>query len=129
MLAALDFSQRSGQQGTISMSSHQGSTPENVKELFNLKHTSLRVTIERAFAALKKKLRSLIRSHSAPSPPKLSLFLHIVFCTTGSYGGVWMSSSQRRILARLVSVPPITSLGGTRGRSGQMICGLTKSTP
>jgi hypothetical protein len=30
--------------------------PKNTKELFNLRHSNLRVTIERAFAALKKQI-------------------------------------------------------------------------
>jgi hypothetical protein len=31
--------------------------PTNAKELFNLRHSSLRVTVERAFAALKGRFR------------------------------------------------------------------------
>ncbi|KAK5843288.1 hypothetical protein PVK06_005740 [Gossypium arboreum] len=38
-------------------SSDQG--PENAKELFNLRHSSLRITIERVFGILKKRLRVL----------------------------------------------------------------------
>lgn len=33
--------------------------PQNPRELFNLRHSSLRVTIERAFAALKNRFRIL----------------------------------------------------------------------
>jgi hypothetical protein len=33
--------------------------PTNARELFNLRHTSLRVTIERAFAALKNRFHIL----------------------------------------------------------------------
>jgi hypothetical protein len=33
--------------------------PQNVKELFNLRHSNLRVTIERAFAALKNRFKVL----------------------------------------------------------------------
>jgi hypothetical protein len=33
--------------------------PQNVKELFNLRHSSLGVTIERAFAALKNRFKIL----------------------------------------------------------------------
>jgi hypothetical protein len=33
--------------------------PTNAREMFNLRHSSLRVTIERAFGALKNKFRIL----------------------------------------------------------------------
>jgi hypothetical protein len=35
------------------LSEYGGRNPQNPKELFNLRHSSLRVTIERAFGALK----------------------------------------------------------------------------
>jgi hypothetical protein len=54
MLAALVFSHPSGSQGTTSMSSLHGSTPRIPKN-FSILDTSLRVTVERAFVALKNR--------------------------------------------------------------------------
>jgi hypothetical protein len=34
-----------------------------------------------------------------------------------------------RLMLAMVSVPPITRPGGTRGRSGKMVCGLTRAIP
>jgi hypothetical protein len=45
--------------------------PQNVEELFNLRHYSLRVTIERAFVALKNRFKILeTRNHSTLSSLK-----------------------------------------------------------
>jgi hypothetical protein len=57
--AALVFFHPSGQQGIISMSSLQDIAPKIRKELFNITHPSLRVTIERAFIALKNMFKIL----------------------------------------------------------------------
>jgi hypothetical protein len=74
MLAALQFSHPSGQQGTISMSSMQGSS-KNVKELFNLRHSSLRVTIESAFDALKYRFKILDQKLFHPLTIRVNLVL------------------------------------------------------
>ena len=37
----------------------EGSPPMNAKELFNLRHLSLRISVERAFGVLKKRFRVL----------------------------------------------------------------------
>jgi len=37
----------------------ESSPPTNAKELFNLRHSSLRISIERAFGVLKKRFRVL----------------------------------------------------------------------
>jgi hypothetical protein len=65
---------------------------KNVKELFNLRHPSPRVTIDRVFTALKIPDQKPFH----PFPPKLSFFLHVAFYTTDSCGGVLMSSSRMR---------------------------------
>jgi hypothetical protein len=49
--------------------------PQNAEELFNLRHSSLRVTIERAFAALKNRFKILDQKpfHTFPTQVKLVL--------------------------------------------------------
>ena len=49
--------------------------PANAKELFNLRHSSLRVTVERAFAALKNRFKILDQKpfHAFPTQVKLVL--------------------------------------------------------
>jgi hypothetical protein len=72
--------------------------PKNAKELFNLRHSSLRVTVESASATLKNrfKILDLKPFHTFSSQVKLVLaccILHnYIIC------GVWMSSSWRRML-------------------------------
>jgi hypothetical protein len=44
--------------------------PQNVEELFNLRHGSLRVTIERAFASLKNRFKFLDQKPFHTSPLK-----------------------------------------------------------
>jgi hypothetical protein len=47
-----------------------GNYPTNKKELFNLRHSSLRVTVERAFGALKNAFVFLTTSLSTPTKHK-----------------------------------------------------------
>ncbi|XP_071681491.1 uncharacterized protein [Lolium perenne] len=58
--------------------------PQNAKELFNLRHSSFRVTIERAFAALKNRFNVLEQNpfHTFDTQVKWSLLA--AFFTTGS---------------------------------------------
>uniref|UniRef100_A0A803L0F1 DDE Tnp4 domain-containing protein n=1 Tax=Chenopodium quinoa TaxID=63459 RepID=A0A803L0F1_CHEQI len=44
--------------------------PENERELFNLRHSSLRMVVERAFGVLKKRFRVLDASHFGRMKPK-----------------------------------------------------------
>jgi hypothetical protein len=47
--------------------------PKNAKDLFNLRHSSPRVTVEREFAATKNRFKILgARSLSTSYPPRLS---------------------------------------------------------
>jgi hypothetical protein len=61
----------------------QGKTKPNAKELFNSRHSSLRVTLEKAFGALKNRFRILYNKSFHHARPKSSLFLHVVSSTTG----------------------------------------------
>jgi hypothetical protein len=49
--------------------------PQNYKELFNLRHSSLRTTIERAFAALKNRFRILDNKPFHPYKTQVKLVL------------------------------------------------------
>lgn len=68
--------------------------PRTPHELFNLKYSSLRVTIERAFVALKNRFKN--RSHSTLSPLRLSLFLLVSFCIIESCNGVVVNWCLKR---------------------------------
>jgi hypothetical protein len=54
--------------------------PKNIKELFNLRHSSLRATVERAFADLNNKFKILYRkpSHTFSTQLKLVLASYIL---------------------------------------------------
>ena len=49
--------------------------PQNQRELFNLRHSSLRVTVERAFGALKNKFRILNNKPFHPHKTQVKLVL------------------------------------------------------
>jgi hypothetical protein len=49
--------------------------PHNPKELFNLRHSSLRVTVERAFGALKNRFRILDNKPFHPYKTQVKLVL------------------------------------------------------
>ena len=49
--------------------------PQNARELFNLRHSSLRVTVERAFGALKNRFRILDNKPFHPYRTQLKLVL------------------------------------------------------
>ena len=49
--------------------------PQNPQELFNLRHSSLRVTVERAFAALKNKFKILDQKPFHPFETQVKLVL------------------------------------------------------
>jgi hypothetical protein len=63
------------------MSSLQGT---NHMELFNLGHSSVRVSIERTFAALKNRFKVLDQKPFHPYDTQLSWFVLVAFFTTGS---------------------------------------------
>lgn len=49
--------------------------PQNARELFNLRHSSLRVTVERAFAALKNRFKILYNKPFHPYKTQVKLVL------------------------------------------------------
>jgi hypothetical protein len=51
------------------------SRPQNARELFNLRHSSLRVTVERAFGALKNRFRILDNKPFHPYKTQVKLVL------------------------------------------------------
>jgi hypothetical protein len=62
--------------------------PQNADELFNLRHSSLKVTIERAFAALKNRFKILDQKpfHTFPTQVKLVLACFILHNWTLGWG-------------------------------------------
>jgi hypothetical protein len=57
------------------LSEYGGRNPQNPKELFNLRHSSLRVTIERAFSALKNRFKILYNKPFHPYKTQVKLVL------------------------------------------------------
>jgi hypothetical protein len=57
------------------LSEYGGRNPQNPKELFNLRHSSLRVTIERAFGALKNRFKILYNKPLHPYKTQVKLVL------------------------------------------------------
>uniref|UniRef100_A0A453K441 DDE Tnp4 domain-containing protein n=1 Tax=Aegilops tauschii subsp. strangulata TaxID=200361 RepID=A0A453K441_AEGTS len=108
--------------------------PRTAQELFNLRHSSLRVTVERAFGALKNRFKILDQNHSTHTPLRLSLFLLVAFCITGSSSGALMNTCLRRkrssltmLLAPAMVWRHLTmTFGRTKGWSGQRQCSLTE---
>ena len=49
--------------------------PQNPRELFNLRHSTLRVTVERAFGALKNRFKILYNMPFHPYPTQVKLVL------------------------------------------------------
>jgi hypothetical protein len=72
--------------------------PKNAKKLFNLRHSSLRVMIKRAFAALKNRFKMLHHKPFHTFHNKVKLVLHVEFCITVSKGEVLMSYSKMRMM-------------------------------
>jgi hypothetical protein len=61
--------------------------PANPRELFNLRHSSLRVTIERAFGALKNRFHIIDNKPFYPFKTQVKLVLWLVpYCIIGSLG-------------------------------------------
>ena len=56
-----------------------GQTPENAKELFNLRHATLRNVIERIFRVLKRKFKVL----NTPAEYSVNTQIHLVITLTG----------------------------------------------
>ena len=69
------FFHPSRKQGTISTSSLVGTFPRTAQELFNLRHSSLRVTVERAFGALKNRFKILDQKPFHPYSTQVKLVL------------------------------------------------------
>jgi hypothetical protein len=57
------------------LSEYVGRNPENPKELFNLRHSLLRVTIQRAFGALKNRFKILYNKPFHPYKTQVKLVL------------------------------------------------------
>lgn len=57
--------------------------PTNQRELFNLRHSSLRVTVERAFDALKNRFKIIYNKPFHPYKTQVKLVLFVVSFTTG----------------------------------------------
>jgi hypothetical protein len=67
------------------LSEYGGRNPQNPKELFNLRHSSLRVTIERAFGALKNRFKILYNKPFHPYKTQVKLVLACCISTTGFF--------------------------------------------
>ncbi|KAK1669927.1 hypothetical protein QYE76_058086 [Lolium multiflorum] len=108
--------------------------PQNVKELFNLRHSSLRVTIEREFAALKNKFKVLDQKpfHTFDTQVKLVLACFILHNWILDWG-------EDEFFEEVVSFDELETGHGVeagnnvhgmrRGKSGQMQCGKPEATP
>ncbi|XP_073362297.1 uncharacterized protein [Aegilops tauschii subsp. strangulata] len=70
--------------------------PRILRELFNLRHFSLRVTVERTFGVLKNKFKILNQKPFHTFPTQVKLVLACAFCITGSCNGVVMNRCLRR---------------------------------
>jgi hypothetical protein len=57
--------------------------PTNARELFNLRHSSLRVIVESVFAALKNRFRILDNEPFRPFKTQVKLVLAAAFCIIG----------------------------------------------
>ena len=76
MHVALDSFLLTGALDTILMSIYGGPHyPTNARELFNLRHSSLRVTVERAFGALKNRFRIIDNRPFHPFKTQVKLVL------------------------------------------------------
>ncbi|XP_044412460.1 uncharacterized protein [Triticum aestivum] len=102
--------------------------PRTAQELFNLRHSSLRVTVERAFGALKNRFKILDQKPFHPYPTQAA------FCITGSSSGALMNTCLRRKRSSLTMLLALAmvwrhltmTLGRTKSWSGQRQCGLTE---
>nr|XP_020183731.1 protein ALP1-like [Aegilops tauschii subsp. strangulata] len=68
--------------------------PRTPQELFSVRHSSLRVTVERAFGALKNRFKILDQKPFHPYPTQMKLVLACCIFTTGSCNGELMNFVQ-----------------------------------
>jgi hypothetical protein len=105
--------------------------PQNAEELFNLRHSILRVTIERAFAALKNRFKILDQKpfHTFPTQVKLVLACCIVHNWILGWGArMSMSQMRLQLLLMVWTLDMVSSRatfrpGRTRGTTGLSQCG------
>jgi DDE superfamily endonuclease len=93
-----------------------GQTPENAKELFNLRHASLRNVIERIFGVIKRKFKIL----SSAAEYSVDSQIHLVIALTGlaNFLTAYESISQEELeeadrdIQEVVPAEEITPLAG-----------------
>jgi len=106
--------------------------PTNARELFNLRHSSLRVTVERAFGALKNRFRIIDNKpfHPFKTQVKLVLACCIIHNWILGFGGdevipiesTW--SPTDFMIRGMVFLWMTMQLGLRRGMNGLIACGL-----
>ena len=77
--------------------------PQNQRELFNLRHSSLRVTVERAFGALKNRFRILDNKPVHPYKTQVKL----VSCLLYSSNWILRHGQDEHVLAESTWTPNI----------------------
>ena len=106
--------------------------PTNARELFNLRHSSLRVTVERAFGALKNRFRIIDNKpfHPFKTQVKLVLACCIIHNWILGFGGdevipVESTWEPNRLYDQgMVFLWMTMQLGLRRGMNGLIACGL-----
>ena len=105
--------------------------PTNARELFNLRHSSLRVTVERAFGALKNRFRIIDNKPFHPFKTQVKLvlaccILHNWYLVMGQMRLYLLSplGSPTIVIMVMVLIWMTTQLGLRRGMNGLIICGL-----
>ncbi|WVZ51102.1 hypothetical protein U9M48_002280, partial [Paspalum notatum var. saurae] len=95
--------------------------PTNAKELFNLRHSSLRVTIERAFGALKNRFRIL--DNKPLHPYKTQDMGKMKFSLKSQPGNLITIFLPVRMMYQWMIMPP----GVIRGMKLPTLCGQTRA--
>ena len=110
--------------------------PTNARELFNLRHSSLRVTVERAFGALKNRFRII---DNKPFHPFKTQVKSVLACCI-IHNWILVLGEMRLYLLSLLGSPTdfmimgmvflwmTMQLGLRRGMNGLIACGLIRVT-